>query len=37
MANNLIDKSGKLNEEEYNKKVRQQQEMFSKIDSVMKD
>lgn len=35
MANNLIDKSGKLNEEEYNKKVRQQQEAFGQIDSAM--
>ena len=35
MANNLINKDGKLNQEEYDKKVKQQQEAFSKIDSVM--
>ena len=35
MANNLIDKGGKLNKENYNKKVEQQQETFAKIDAAM--
>jgi hypothetical protein len=35
MANNLIDKDGKLNTKEYNKKVKKQQETFAKIDATM--
>lgn len=35
MANNLIDKEGKLNTKEYNKKVKKQQETFAKIDATM--
>ena len=35
MANTLLDKNGKLNYKEYRKKVKQQREAFSKIDSVM--
>ena len=35
MANNLIEKKGKLNQEEYNKKVQQQQQAFAQIDSAM--
>ena len=35
MANNLIDKSGKLNKGAYDKKVQQQTEAFAQIDSAM--
>lgn len=35
MANNLIDKEGKLNQKEYSKKVKKQQETFAKIDATM--
>ena len=35
MADNLIDKSGKLNQKAYNKQVENQKEAFAKIDSVM--
>ena len=35
MANNLIDKGGKLNKENYNKKAEQQQEIFAQIDANM--
>lgn len=35
MADNLIDKSGKLNQEAYNKQVENQKDAFAKIDSVM--
>ena len=35
MANNLIDKEGKLNQKEYEKKVKKQKETFAKIDATM--
>ena len=35
MADNLIDKSGKLNQRAFNKQVENQREAFAKIDSVM--
>lgn len=35
MANNLIDKGGKLNRDNYRKKVEKQQETFAKIDAAM--